>query len=497
MDEITSPSTVTAPVDAQDERNLPVSRNIKIGLFHLGSGMADVMITGAWNRIMISDLGFAATPIALLGSLRYFLAPLGIWAGRVSDQRAIGGYRRLFWVWLGRGMMLLSMISLGFLTANLARGGEATAPLWIGMIVSLTLFSLGNAISGSTFLALVYDRAPEAQRGRAVGIVWTFLLVGFTVGGILFAVMLPSKDPAKLLKFGGDTLESIIPLGEGLYGDLLSFTPDTLQMLFIVAGLIMGALWFFSLLGEEKRSSGTVISTSDGENERQSSAIMADLKLVWEMHPMRLFAVYLALSMLFAFSQDIILEPFAGDVFGMSAQVTTRFSAYWGSMAILGTLVFLWLSRRRKGLTNTLMSYMGVGVLMVAFGVFAFSALAEVRGLVTPGLILLGIGLGIWNVGTLGLMMDMSPLKRAGTFLGFWSLLVTFARGLGVSSGGIVRDIALTMTGNPKVSYAVVFIIGAVGLGVSYWALTQVNVREYKAESMPSDAAQVFAGAMD
>src|SRR5690554_6221636 len=106
----------------QQQPNLTVGRNIKIGLFHLGSGMADVVTTGVWNRIMITDLGFNATPVGLLVSLRYFLAPLGVWAGRMSDRRAIGGYRRLFWVWLGRLMMVASMIAVGIITANLARG---------------------------------------------------------------------------------------------------------------------------------------------------------------------------------------------------------------------------------------------------------------------------------------------------------------------------------------------------------------------------------------
>ncbi|NJO84089.1 MAG: hypothetical protein HC828_15745 [Blastochloris sp.] len=52
----------------------------------------------------------------------------------------------------------------------------------------------------------------------------------------------------------------------------------------------------------------------------------------------------------------------------------------------------------------------------------------------------------MWNVGTLGMMMDMSPNGRAGAFLGFWTLVVTLSRGLGVSSGGPVRDIVLAMT---------------------------------------------------
>jgi len=458
----------------QQPENLSIGRNLKISLFHLGSGMADVMATGIWNRIMISDLGFSATPIGLLVSLRYFLAPLGVWAGRISDRQAIGGYRRLSWIWTGRLMMVISLLMLGLSTANLARGAEATPFVWIAITLALLLFSLGNALSGSTFLALVYDRSPEHQRGRAVGIVWTFLLLGFTIGGILFGVMLPSSERSP--------------------DHQMTFSPDTLQNLFVASALILGGLWFFSLLGEEQRSRGAALRKSEAE---YSTSIRADLKQVWQNRQTRYFFWFLALSMLFAFAQDLILEPFAGDVFKMDAAHTTRFAGYWGSMAILGTLVFLWLSRRYKRLTNTAMSYVGVAFLVLTFVVFSVSALAQIRGLVTIGLILLGFGLGLWNVGTLGLMMDMSPDGRAGTFLGFWTLTVTLARGIGVSGGGIVRDLVLQATGNLPLSYGAVFILEVIGLSISLWMLSRVNVKEFKGESVPADAEKVFAGAMD
>ncbi len=460
-------------------QHLSLARNLKIALFHLGSGMADVLATGVWNRIMISDLGFSATPIGLLVSLRYFLAPLGVWAGRVSDRRAIGGYRRLFWVWLGRAMMVLSLFALGLATASLARGAEATLAMWAIISLALLLFSLGNALSGSTFLALIYDRAPQHQRGRAVGLVWTFLLMGFTVGGILFGVMLPSD-------------------GELTNG--MSFTPDTLQNLFIVAGLVLGSLWFISLVGEERRSSGAVEGMTETEAR---GSLRGDLKLVWHNRHTRFFLFYLALSMIFAFAQDLVLEPFAGDVFQMDARHTTRFAAYWGSMSILGSLLFLWLSRRVKWLDNTTMSYIGVAVLVVTFAMFAVSSLGAVRGLVTPGLILLGLGLGLWNIGTLGLMMDMSPSSRAGTFLGFWTLVVTFARGFGVSGGGIMRDIVLSLTANMQLAYGVVFVAEFFGLLLALWMLSRVNIRVYRStqqaeqDESAGDMAQVFAGAIE
>ena len=450
---------------------LSVARNLKIGLFHLGSGMADVLATGVWNRIMISDLGYSATPVGLLVSLRYFLAPLGIWAGRVSDERTVGGYRRLFWVWLGRAMMAFSLFTLGLATATLARGTEATLWMWVVITFSLLLFSLGNAFSGSTFLALIYDRTTEEQRGRAVGIVWTFLLLGFTVGGILFGIMLPSAESSTVL----------------------SFTPDTLQTLFVVTALVLGSLWFFSLVGEESRN--YTLSWSEERPGEPRTSAWTDLKLVWHNRQMRFFLFYLSLSMIFAFAQDLVLEPFAGDVFNMDARHTTRFAAYWGSMSIIGSLLFIFLSRRIKRLDNTLMSYIGVGTLIVTFIVFSISALAGVRSLVTPGLILLGLGLGLWNIGTLGLMMDMSPAGRAGTFLGFWTLTVTFARGFGVSGGGILRDIVLSLTGNLQLAYGSVFVLEIIGLTLAVLALSRVNTSAFR--DTPTDTAAVLAGSLD
>jgi BCD family chlorophyll transporter-like MFS transporter len=490
-------STQDAPLASDAEPNLSVGRNIKIGLFHLGSGMADVIATGVWNRIMISDLGFSATPIGLLVSLRYFLAPLGVWAGRVSDQRAMFGYRRLFWIWLGRAMMVASIIALGLVTANLARGADANPMIWVELAGALFLFSLGNAISGSTFLALIYDRARPSQRGRAVGIVWTFLLLGFTIGGIMFGVLLPHNEPETALRYGGNELVSLVPMAQTVAPRELGFTPEALQNLFIIGAAVMGTLWTVSLIGEEQRSRGdlTAVPNTEQSGDGHKSTMMGDLRLVWQSRSMRFFCIYLALSMLFAFSQDLILEPFAAEVFGMPARTTSRFSAYWGSMSILATLGFLWLSRRYKFFTNANMSYLGVGVLVATFVLFGISSVAELRWLVTPGLITLGIGLGIWNVGTLGLMMDMSPLQSAGTFLGFWTLVVTLARGAGVSGGGIVRDIMLSITGADTVSYGVVFFIGAIGLAVSYWALTQAKVKSVSISK--SDAQAVFAGALD
>ena len=460
-------------MDNQKSTDLSVGHNLKIALFHLGSGMADVLTTGVWNRIMVADLGFSAAFVGLLTGLRYFLAPIGVVAGRYSDTHTVGGFRRLFWIWLGRAMMAISTLTLGFATAELVRraqagSAEATpAALWLALIMSFLLFSLGGALSGSTFLALIYDRAAEHQRGRAVGLVWTFLLLGFTSGGIFFSVMLPHDDGA----------------GE------IAFTAESVLTLFIVTAAVLSLIWFIALVGEERRTRGQIISAAV-----ESSSIRRDLSLVWRSRQMRFFLVYLTLSMSFAFLQDTVLEPFAAQVFGMEAQVTNRFAAYWGSMAILGSFATLFLSRRAPAFTHANMSQVGVFLLIFAYIAFALSSLAEVRQLVTPGLILLGIGLGIWNIGTLGLMMDLSPAGRAGTFLGFWTLCVTFARGAGVAGGGIVRDVILSLTGQHSIAYGAVFGCGLFGMLIAWLAL-----RNVKSASKRTDAelATVLSSALD
>ena len=461
-----------------NRRDLSLSHNLKIAMFHLGSGMADVLTTGVWNRIMVADLGFSATFVGLLTGLRYFLAPLGVLAGRYSDTHAIGGYRRLFWIWLGRALMAVSTVTLGYATAELvlradrAAADPTPAYLWLALILSFLLFSLGGALSGSTFLALISDRASEKQRGRAVGLVWTFMLLGFAAGGVIFSILLPHEPGA----------------------GAIAFSAQSLLNLFLIAAGLFAVLWFFSVLGEEKRR-----STSSGASvEARGSNLRVDLALVWKSRPMRFFLFYLVLSMTFAFLQDTVLEPFAGQVFGMEARITNRFSAYWGGTAIVASFAVLYLSRRYAAFSHKLLSQAGVIVLVLAYLVFALSSLSENRPLVTPGLLLLGIGLGIWNIGTLSLMMDMSPIGRAGTFLGFWTLCVTLARGAGVAGGGMVRDLALLISGQHHVAYGAVFCLGLAGLLVALVALGQIKQKEgHSAVAENAEVAAVLSTALD
>ncbi|MXX50833.1 MAG: BCD family MFS transporter [Chloroflexi bacterium] len=452
---------------------LSVGRNLKIALFHLGSGMADVLTTGVWNRVMVADLGFSAALVGLLTGLRYFLAPLGVLAGRWSDTHTIGGYRRLFWIWLGRATMVLSTLALGFVTAELVRslGEPVPAALWMALAVSFLLFSLGNAISGSTFLALIYDRAAPHQRGRAVGLVWTFLLIGFAASGVFFSVLLPQQA-----------------------GAALGYSADALLTLFLAAAAVMFLLWVLSMLREERRA----IAASVPARDNPTSSLRADLSVVWRSPPLRHFLLYLTISMLFAFFQDSVLEPFAGQVFSIDASQTNRYSAYWGTTAILSSFSSLALMRASARFTHSNVSMLGLAVLAAAYFSLSAAALLTMQTLVMPSLLLLGLGLGAWNIGTLGMMMDMSPKGRAGTFLGFWSFSVTIARGLGVAGGGVILEIAKGISGEFATAYGTVFVVGMLGILFSAWSLRRVKRESFHSKRSPGDQlAAMFSLSMD
>ena len=451
-----------------DAQPLSLLRNLKIGLFHLGSGMADVLTTGVWNRIMISDFGLSATPVALLLSLRYFLIPIGIWSGEISDRRRILGTRRMFWIWSGRALMLLGMALTGWqtvaITHTLHNGarGSISSSAWLIFVLAILLFSLGSALSGSTFLAFLYDRAPRSQRGQAVGIVWAFLLFGFMFAGILFGILLPENGV-----------------------ELPQITPGNLRSLFLISVGLIGVLWFVSLLGEERKSQ---VDRASANTAMRKGQIRADLAFIWRQPKLRYFIGFLIVTFIFAFMQDIVLEPFGGDVFSLSLDRTARFSAYWGGMSIVSMVVVLSVNRKVERISHIALTTIGTLLLTLSFVMFSIAALFGISAFLIPGLLVLGLGLGIWNVGTLGLMMDFSPHGRAGTFMGIWTMVITLARGFGVLAGGLFRDILLVIGLPLAGAYGGVFLFEVVGLVASLLLLLKVRQTVFASKNQNSQA---------
>jgi BCD family chlorophyll transporter-like MFS transporter len=462
-------------------RNLSVLRNIKIGTFHIGSSLADILASGVWNRIMIKELGFDATPIALLLALRYFLAPLSIWVGRRSDVTNWRGYRRLPYVWGGRLVMALSYVLLGVATLELAGSynpwtrdfsfdqmnitvttNQGSVLGWLGVVTALVMFSVGSTFSSTTFLSLVYDRTPKHQQTRAISVIWFFLILGFAVAGVLYSRLLPE------------------------------YSRDGFLSLMLIAPAVMLGLWVFSLIGEEVPIKRHAVRSA----EQPTESFWQTMKQVWASRQTRLFFLFLALTNGLFYTQDVVLEPFAGQVFGMPLSTTNRFSAYWGSMTLLAIVLSLIAARRfPQRVNNMTLSRWGVILLVATFVMFTFSAMLQIRPLVTVGLVTMGLGLGMWTVGTLGLMMAMTRAWGAGLYLALWTVASTLARGSGVALGGVIFDVAQVLVGGDKaLAYGSVFLLQSIGFIGTLFILARISLAEFEREAPQREV--VFADSM-
>jgi len=429
-------------------------RTLKLGTFHIGSSAADLLVTGIWNRILIVDLGAPAGPIALLSAIRYLLAPLSLWAGHRSDTRPLFGSRRLAYIWLGRGLMLLS-IPLLPLSATVLSRGTGSISGWALAVVAVLLMGSGTLISGPPYLALVHDSVPYERRGLAISIVQFILVASFALLPLTFATLLPIYDAGSFLRLGWT-----VAVGAAV-------------------------LWFISVWREERPP---VANRSEPTADlRQTFArIWTDLRA-------RRYATFLGASAFFAFMQDAVLEPFGGDVFGLSVGETTRFNAYWGSGVLLGMVLTMLLTRRWR--PDRQVSTTAWGVLLLALALFALGGASWIENLslVRPTLIIFGLGFGIFTVGGVSLLMAMSVEGRAGVYLGLWSVFQLVGRGAGIAAGGLLRDVALTVTGGFAGAYASVFWIEALGALACIWLLRRVDVLGFARERGQVGRAETLA----
>lgn len=446
---------------AEQPERLRIGRTLKIGTFHIGSAFADMLTSAVWNRILISNLGIPATPVALLSALRYLLAPLSIWAGHRSDTHPIFGLYRLPYIWLGRLLMLITLPLIPLVTIMLA-ADHASVAGWALACVAFLIYGVGGLLSGSTLLALIRDSAPPTKRGMALSIIQIFLVVSFPIAAIVYGRMMPNYDIG--------TFWTIIWVGTG----------------------IAALFWFFALVGEERPKPQP---TTD-EVIAEPIPFTVLLRTMWADQSARLFFLFLALASISAFAQDAILEPFGGDVFGLDVGETTRFNSYWGAGIILSMLITIFFTHRRAAHEQTNTAIIGLVCTALPLLLLAWVSLSGTQALLIPTLILFGLGYGIYTVGGIALLMAMTSDQRAGAYLGLWSVAQLLFRGVGIAAGGIIRDIVLSITGVHASAYAAVFALEAVGLLVCIYLLIRVDVPRF-ASRQPIAAPSPLAALAD
>lgn len=416
--------------DAATEE-LPLGRLMRLSLFQVSVGLALVLLNGTLNRVMIIELGVPSALVALMVALPLVFAPLRALIGFRSDHhRSVLGWRRVPYIWFGSMLQFGGLAIMPF--ALIVLSGDSNGPVWIGYVASALAFLLVGAglhTTQTAGLALAADLAPERARPRVVAFLYVMLLVGMVGSSLVFGLILDDFSQIKLIQLiqGAAVLTmvlNIVALWKQEARDPTRTSMDAPRPSFIKAWISFR---------EGGRSSRVLIAVGIGTA---------------------------AFSM-----QDILLEPYGGEVLKLGVGATTGLTA----LLAAGTLVAFALAAKSLETGTDPYRIAGYGALVgiVAFSAVIFSAPFESPTLFRCGTALIGFGGGLFSVGMLTGAMALANDSGSGLALGAWGAVQATSAGLAIAAGGAIRDIMSGLAERGLLGPAL--LDAAVGYGFVYY----------------------------
>ncbi len=410
--------------------DLPLSRLLRLSLFQVSVGMALVLLIGTLNRVMIVELRVPASLVSIMLALPLVFAPFRALIGFRSDtHRSELGWRRVPYIWMGTLVQFGGLAIMPFALLVLSGGGQSShAPAWIGQLgaaIAFLLVGAGMHTTQTVGLALATDLAPVESQPKVVGLMYVMLLVGMIVSALAFGALLKDFSPARLIQV--------------IQGAAL-----TTMVLNVIA------LW-----KQEPRTRNRKPATQGGFRES------------WELFSKgegairRLVAIGLG-TMAFSM-QDVLLEPFGGEILKLSVSTTTMLTATLALGGLTGfTLASNVLSR---GFDPFRMASIGAMVGVPAFLAVIASAAFNSQQLFMLGVLMIGFSGGLFSHGTLTATMNLAPKNMSGLALGAWGAVQATGAGVAIALGGVIRDVVAAYT-NPTAGYVSVYAL-EIGLMVA------------------------------
>lgn len=394
--------------------DLPLGRLLRLSLFQVSVGMALVLLVGTLNRVMIVELGVPASLVAVMIALPVLWAPFRALVGFRSDtHRSRLGWRRVPFIWMGTLVQFGGLAIMPFALLVLGgRGDSASWPAWIGPAgagLAFLLVGAGLHTTQTAGLALATDLAPVESQPRVVGLMYVMLLVGTIASAAVFGIALAEFSPGRLIQ-------------------LIQATA--------VATLVLNTVSLWKQ--ETRRPTRGPLAAPDasfGDSWRRYAS-GSEVRL-------RLAAIGLG-TMAFSM-QDVLLEPFGGQVLGLSVAATTVLT---GTLAFGGLLGFALASFvLGRGADAYRMSMAGAATGIPAFGMVMLSASLDSVVSFAMGTLLVGFGAGLFGHGTLTATMRGAPKSQTGLALGAWGAVQATTAGVAVALGGLIADAVSGLAG--------------------------------------------------
>ena len=396
---------------------------VRLGLVQTAIGGIVVMTTSTLNRIMVVELALPAILPGLLVAFHYFIQVIRPRMGHASDS----GAKKTPWIIGG-----ICILALGGFGAALATALMASY-LMLGIICAAFAFFLigiGVSISGTSLLALLAKGVNDERRAAAATIVWLMMIFGFAFTSIMAGKFLDPYEPYKVVVISG--------------------VISTIAVLVVLAALY--------------RLETPELQNSHARLERKTPFRQA-IAEVWADPDARRFSIFIFISMFAFSSQDLILEPFAGIVFGYSLGETTSLSGVQHSGVLIGMLlVAICGSSRLRAYCGSLRLWMIYGCIASGIAMFGL-AVGSMVGPEWPlrfNVFALGLANGAFSIAAIASMMRLAVAGGAGkegVRIGLWGGAQAIAFGVGGLLGAAASDVARTLMESQSLAYASVFSI--------------------------------------
>jgi BCD family chlorophyll transporter-like MFS transporter len=440
-------------------RDLPLGRLLRLSLFQVSVGMAVVLLNGTLNRVMILELGVPAWVVSLMISLPLAFAPLRALIGFRSDtHRSALGWRRVPYIWLGTMLQFGGLAIMPF--ALILLSGDTRGPEHIGQVGAALAFLLVGAglhTTQTAGLALATDLAPRASRPRVVALLYVMLLVGMVATSLVFGGLLEQFSQFRLIQVIQGT-----------------------ALLTMVLNCV--ALWKQEAR-DPARSAAPARKPSFGEAWAAFSG----------QGRTRRFLVTVGLGTAAFSMQDVLLEPYGGEILNLGVADTTQLTAFLAG----GTLAAFALAARMLGRGSDPHRLAAIGAL-VGIGAFAAVVFAAPLGsalLFRVGATLIGLGGGFFSVGSLTAAMALDRGDHSGLALGAWGAVQATAAGAAIAVGGALRDVISTLgsrgllgeaLAGPAVGYSFVYHLEIVLLFMTLVAIGPLVRSGHRSHPIPT-----------
>jgi len=411
---------------------------VRLGLVQTALGSVTVLTMATLNRVMVVELALPSMLPGLLVGLHYAMQLLRPRLGYGSD---LGGRRT---PWIIGGMLLhaaggaLAAVATALMATQLALGIALA-------VIAFIMIGIGVSAAGTSLLVLLAKRTDPPRRSAAASIAWTMMVTGFIA---TTAAAGHALDP-----FSGARLIAV---------------SSAVSVIAVILTLV--GVWNI----EGKNASSGEQTTA----APPKSSFREELAEIWRERQARRFAIFIFISMLAYSAPDLILEPFAGAVFGMTPGETTKLAGFQHTGTMIGMILLPVLHRLIPAWRTRTTPWIVGGCIACAFGLLNIAAAAAV-GPPWPlraSFVVMGITSGIYSIAAIGAMMNLvgaGHRNREGTRMGLWGASQAISYATGGFLGTLASDAARYLLPSVSLSYALVFAAEAglfiVAAGMALW----------------------------